>query len=1076
MFNPRIVSELTLATWTEGRATVEGHVSARDKERSGVVPALVGPIRWRLSVHVWHRPISVARMGGVSEGGLGTSGGGDRAIPSGPVLANSIGNKQASANAGLYQSCSTLRDRLWCVRGFGAEFLEPFSARKSGASSTSAGSYDPVTHLWQCFRLGTPLCKLYNLLSPRVAEISLKVDPSLSNANACKALVMRFLIALKERLGWNPDDTFTVSQLYLNDTNGFVPVVRTVDKLLDLLEENGKLDARPVSLSAPQDYLDAPGDQRMHVVRELLESERKYVLDLETMQEFATFLVQNKVLSPDTTHQIFGNLNQLLDVQRRFLICIEDNARRPAHEQRFGGIFRDMEDDFAVYQPFCANYNQALEAIGAETSVLARAKAIPAAHDCYLDPSYELPTFLIKPVQRICKYPLLLEQLMKSTPPEMPWYEELAVAQPVVRRITDKVNETSRMQDNLRAAKDLEERVEDWKGHTMRAFGSLLHFDTFLVCKGDSEREFRVYLFERILLCCKDVASGPLSGSGIAALSSGSARGRSKNNALLKQQRQNSVSTGSRKDARSPLQLKGRIFMNNIVGIHTVSRPGGQADNLIGTYALQIWWRGETEVESFSLKCKNDEQLQLWHGALQRLLDELTMRRQHGASQGSTPALGEPPNLPKLNLTDAHFQSRGARGAFMQVATPIISAPHDLGMAPRVVQRVQSESGQRSDDEAFDSPVSAMFSHDPPVPTRSYTESDALQPAMRSHAQDERSGAVADDWSMATVARTGSVGSVLSTPLQASPVSMVNKVATPQLPALYAHPGGRGLWDPAQHASAPVSPRTVVDASRHYGGPPNGMRKRSLSSSFALHEEMQNLSMEPLSAQGAERPLPTPLAAAGEGLGQRTVSDGPQPRAMAAPFGTGKHSLHEEQPATNSPLSGWNPYFPSVGTEQLGAAMSSNRPPMQNQPTMYASDSFFSTDYSRTASMSPSTSTTTRKSSEMSWMTSEGRAATNEPSTPYSTGPPLQIRVCHGAAKTPMLLPDTTSFSTLREAARETGQRATGTPVPTADELLYLYYMDEDGDRVRMLNEDDWSMAKDHGRMHRLAQLDVLVD
>ena len=73
----------------------------------------------------------------------------------------------------------------------------------------------------------------------RWPPISYTTELRLSNANMCKALVMRFILALKERLGWDPDDTFTVSQLYLNDTNGFVRVVRTVDRLVTLLEDRG---------------------------------------------------------------------------------------------------------------------------------------------------------------------------------------------------------------------------------------------------------------------------------------------------------------------------------------------------------------------------------------------------------------------------------------------------------------------------------------------------------------------------------------------------------------------------------------------------------------------------------------------------------------------------------------------------------------------------------------------------------------------------------------------------------------------------------------------------------------------
>ncbi len=165
-----------------------------------------------------------------------------------------------------------------------------------------------------------------------------------------------------------------------------------------------------------------------------------------------------------------------------------------------------MEEDFAVYEPFCANYNLALDLINQEAHNLIRLKGMPSAQGCYLDPAYELPTFMIKPVQRICKYPLLLEQLLKKTPEDAPRYQELEDGLEVMRRITDKVNETSRLQENAQLVKELEWRVEDWKGHNIKTFGLLLLSDTFMVAKSDTEREYHVYLFEKILLCCKELA------------------------------------------------------------------------------------------------------------------------------------------------------------------------------------------------------------------------------------------------------------------------------------------------------------------------------------------------------------------------------------------------------------------------------------------------------------------------------------------------------------------------------------------------------------------------------------------
>ena len=270
-------------------------------------------------------------------------------------------------------------------------------------------------------------------------------------------------------------------------------------------------------------------------------------------------MAQHDILPTDTLHNLFGNLNKLVDVQRRFLICVEENVRRPQDEQHFGHVFKMMEEDFTVYEPFCANYASALELITSEASNLVRLKGVPAAEGCYLDPAYELPAFMIKPVQRICKYPLLLEQLLKKTPEAAPVYEELSEGLEVIRRITDNVNETSRLQENVQLVKDLEWRVEDWKGHNIKTFGQLLLSDTFMVAKSDTEREYQVYLFEKILLCCKELVPNTTKKG-------------SKNGSLLKQKSNTPSLPKDTRKSKTMLQLKGRIFINNVTGAYSNSK------------------------------------------------------------------------------------------------------------------------------------------------------------------------------------------------------------------------------------------------------------------------------------------------------------------------------------------------------------------------------------------------------------------------------------------------------------------------------------------------------------------------
>jgi cell division control protein 24 len=141
-----------------------------------------------------------------------------------------------------------------------------------------------------------------------------------------------------------------------------------------------------------------------------------------------------------------------------------------------------------------------------------------------INPKSELQAFLIKPVQRICKYPLLLESLQKRCPTTHDYYKELVQGAEACRRITDKVNEAQRRAENVATVKLLEKRVEDWKGHALSNFGELLLDDVFMVTKSDVDREYHVFLFEKIILCCKD-ATVP-----------GGAKKVGKSNSILKKQ------------------------------------------------------------------------------------------------------------------------------------------------------------------------------------------------------------------------------------------------------------------------------------------------------------------------------------------------------------------------------------------------------------------------------------------------------------------------------------------------------------------------------------------------------------
>ena len=65
--------------------------------------------------------------------------------------------------------------------------------------------------------------------------------------------------------------------------------------------------------------------------------------------------------------------------------------------------------------------------------------------------------------------------------------EELREGIGAIERVNGKVNEAIRKVDMSKVTEDLLHRVEDWKGHRLDQFGSLLLNGQFTVIKGDGK-------------------------------------------------------------------------------------------------------------------------------------------------------------------------------------------------------------------------------------------------------------------------------------------------------------------------------------------------------------------------------------------------------------------------------------------------------------------------------------------------------------------------------------------------------------------------------------------------------------
>lgn len=146
---------------------------------------------------------------------------------------------------------------------------------------------------------------------------------------------------------------------------------------------------------------------RERVIDEIVSTERDYVQHLENLQQFKNEVEASGAIPGDAVHDIFLNLNALLDFQRRFLIRVEQQNSLPEASQNWGKLFFFYQEQFRVYEPFIANQTKCQNVLETQWDKLRLAPVTSNLQDLLETPS-TLLGFLLKPFQRLTKYPLLL--------------------------------------------------------------------------------------------------------------------------------------------------------------------------------------------------------------------------------------------------------------------------------------------------------------------------------------------------------------------------------------------------------------------------------------------------------------------------------------------------------------------------------------------------------------------------------------------------------------------------------------------------------------------------------------------
>ncbi|XP_060036874.1 rho guanine nucleotide exchange factor 37 isoform X2 [Erinaceus europaeus] len=248
-------------------------------------------------------------------------------------------------------------------------------------------------------------------------------------------------------------------------------------------------------------------------VRELIDTEVSYLHLLQLCaKDIRSRLPQ---LPQGDLDVLFSNIDDIIEVNSRFLHDLQETASKE-EEQVFliGNLFLKFQEELErVYKVYCATYDQALllvETYRKEPELQREIQSVIEAAVPQAGPS-GLSFLLVIPLQRITKYPLLLQKILENTLPADSAYPTIQRAASALQDVTTNINEYKRRKElaskyNKVEQLTLRERLARINTHTLSKKTTRLS----QLLKQEAGLVPRAFLRFRPQDCDLDMAEGPV--------------------------------------------------------------------------------------------------------------------------------------------------------------------------------------------------------------------------------------------------------------------------------------------------------------------------------------------------------------------------------------------------------------------------------------------------------------------------------------------------------------------------------------------------------------------------------------
>ncbi|XP_036810818.1 pleckstrin homology domain-containing family G member 3 isoform X3 [Oncorhynchus mykiss] len=237
-----------------------------------------------------------------------------------------------------------------------------------------------------------------------------------------------------------------------------------------------------------------------HVVMEIIETERMYVRDLRSIvEDYLAHIIDmdNLPIRPDQVSSLFGNIEDIYEFNSELLQSLDMCENDPV---AVASCFVDKSDAFEIYTQYCTNYPNS---VGTLTDCMRSTTLAKFFRDrqAFLKRSLPLGSYLLKPVQRILKYHLLLQEIAKHFDPEKEGYEVVQEAIDTMTGVAWYINDMKRKHEHAVRLQEIQSLLINWKGPDLTTYGELVLEGTFQVQHAKNTR--MLFLFDKMLLITK---------------------------------------------------------------------------------------------------------------------------------------------------------------------------------------------------------------------------------------------------------------------------------------------------------------------------------------------------------------------------------------------------------------------------------------------------------------------------------------------------------------------------------------------------------------------------------------------